>query len=119
MTATVRAQTWPREQAETGTESDESDGDVDPAPGCGVELENPFLGHHVELIVDQTDDPLKYAEESGQHQMIPAVTVKSYGCSSWCALPSVQEVELILKSPTRTSTGPTSMELHPILTPPV
>jgi len=26
---------------------------------------------------------------------------------------------LILKSPTRTSTGPTSMELHPILTPPV
>jgi len=71
MTATVRAQTWPREQAETGTESDESDGDVDPAPGCGVELENPFLGHHVELIVDQTDDPLKYAEESGQHQDDP------------------------------------------------
>jgi len=56
MTATVRAQTWPANRPKPGAESDEPDDDVYPAPRR-VELEDPLLGHQIELIVDQAADP--------------------------------------------------------------
>src|SRR6478672_1182604 len=92
------------EQTHAGAQRDDADQDVAPPPSGGVQLEEPLVRDHVEVIVDYPNDSLDQPENAGEHEDEARRRRDSQGPSVWlhcrscglsghlCHLPFAQEL---------------------------